>query len=78
MAQRENADCGYFASALFVQFNNLRVITILASSCFQLSGQKWAPAQHQLTHRLLLELPQPDNQQQNVKEKQRKEDGFYR
>ena len=76
MAQRENADCGYFASALFVQFNNLRVITILASSCFQLSGQK--PAQHQLTHRLLLELPQPDNQQQNVKEKQRKENGFYR
>ena len=36
----------------------------------------WAaevPAKHKLTDRLFLELPQPNNQQQNVKEKQSNE-----
>ena len=39
------------------------------------SSSDRAPAPHQLTHRLLLELPQADKQQQNIEEEQRDEDG---
>jgi hypothetical protein len=36
-------------------------------------GRRGYPAQHELTDRLFLELPQPNNQQQKVKEKQSNE-----
>jgi len=62
------------AVALTSNLMPCEMITGLLSFPNCLGGRACRP---RLTHRLLLELPQSDNQQQQVEQKQRNEYNFY-
>jgi hypothetical protein len=72
-----NAECGYLYECYNVQFSALRMTTVLALFPRIIRAEEGG-VPPKLTHRLLLELPQPENQQQNVKEKQRNQYSYYR